>query len=157
MRYLFCKKSIFPRIRERDKTLLVGKSRRKHTRFAIPAVRDFHGNRNPPGSENPQRVVADGEDFGVYAPVRPTAPCFSFLSPSLPLLQSINAWTGFTFAVLKCCTTVNWRVGTVEKTGSRIRSMTHFPYWQLFYNREKFFVTEIYIKHRILIRWFNNL
>lgn len=110
MRYLFCKKSISPRIREHDKTLFGRKIASKaytSERFAIPVVGDFHGNRNPPGSENPQRVVADEEDFGVYAPVRPTAPCFSFLSPSLPPLQSINAWTGFTFAVLKCCTTAN--------------------------------------------------
>lgn len=60
---------------------------------------DFHGNGNSTSSENPRwQGGSRGErrraDFGVYAP-----------SP-LPLspLQSINAWTGFTFAVLKCCT-----------------------------------------------------
>lgn len=38
-------------------------------------------------------VTGGGTEFRVYAP-----------SPSLLPLQSINAWTGFTFAMLKCCT-----------------------------------------------------
>jgi len=49
------------------------------------------------------REATGGEEFGVYAPGYPPS---SSLPPSVPSslspLQSINAWTGFTFAVLKC-------------------------------------------------------
>lgn len=73
----------------------------------VLVVCDFHGNGNSTSSENPRwvgwaGVRSGGLDFRVYAP-----------SPSLSPLQSINAWTGFTFAMLKCCTIPDW--GTREK------------------------------------------
>jgi len=129
MRYLFCKKSISPRVREHNKTLLVGKSCRDHTRASglryRRTVRDFHGNRNPPGSENPQRVVADGEDFGVYAPVHPTGLCFSFLPSSLPLIPAVDQCVdGFHFRGVKVLHHRKLKSPHCREKWIAIRSMT---------------------------------
>jgi len=53
--------------------------------------------------EGRTREATGREDFGVYAPgCPPSSPLPLSVPTSLSPLQSINAWTGFTFAVLKC-------------------------------------------------------
>lgn len=121
-------------------------------RFAIPAVRDFHGNRNPPGSENPQRVVAKGEGLRSLCPRPPYHPLL-LLPSSLPPTPAVDQCVdGFHFRGVKVLHHRKLKsLGTVEETGSRIaiHSMIFSALAIISHVRGKFFV--------ILIWYFNNI